>query len=183
VKFCSSCSTPVTLRIPEGDNRERFCCVACGVVHYQNPKLVLGTVPVWGDQVLLCRRAIEPRHGFWTLPAGFMENGETTEEGASRETAEEAGARIELQSLYSVIDVPHVDQVHLFFRARLLDLAFDPGPESLEVGLFSEEQIPWSQLAFRTVEQTLRWYFDDRRTGVFGVRLTSIRRERPRTAA
>ncbi len=183
MKFCPSCSTPVVLRVPDGDNRERFCCTACGGIHYQNPKLVLGTVPVWGDQVLLCRRAIEPRYGFWTLPAGFMENGETTEEGASRETAEEAGARIELESLYSVIDVPHVDQVHLFFRARLLDVAFDPGPESLEVQLFSEAQIPWGQLAFRTVEQTLRWYFDDRRSGVFALRSTSIRRERPRPTA
>jgi ADP-ribose pyrophosphatase YjhB (NUDIX family) len=170
------------VRVPEGDNRERHCCISCGAIHYQNPKLVLGTLPVWGEQVLLCRRAIEPRHGFWTLPAGFMENGETTAEGASRETAEEAGAHIELGALYSVIDVPHVDQVHMFFHARLIDLSFDPGPESLEVRLFAESEIPWDQIAFRTVEQTLRWYFDDRRTGSFGLRSTSIRRARPQAA-
>jgi ADP-ribose pyrophosphatase YjhB (NUDIX family) len=166
----------VSLRVPDGDNRDRFCCDACGTIHYQNPKLVLGTVPTWGDQVLLCRRAIEPRYGFWTLPAGFMENGETTAEGAARETAEEAGAQIEMGALYSVIDVPHVDQVHLFFQARVIDLRFDPGPESLEVRLFTEADIPWDQLAFRTVEQTLRWYFEDRQAGAFGLRTTSIRR-------
>ncbi len=182
MKYCSNCSTPITVKVPDGDNRERHCCVSCGAIHYQNPKLVLGTLPVWGEQVLLCRRAIEPRYGFWTLPAGFMENGETTEEGASRETAEEAGARIQLGALYSVIDVPHVDQVHMFFHARLIDLEFDPGPESLEVRLFDETEIPWEQIAFRTVEQTLRWYFEDRRTGEFGLRSASIRRARPHAA-
>ncbi len=182
MKYCSNCSTPITVKVPDGDNRERHCCVSCGAIHYQNPKLVLGTLPVWGEQVLLCRRAIEPRYGFWTLPAGFMENGETTEEGASRETAEEAGARIQLGALYSIIDVPHVDQVHMFFHARLMDLEFDPGPESLEVRLFDETGIPWEQIAFRTVEQTLRWYFEDRRAGAFGLRSTSIRRARPHAA-
>ncbi len=142
---------------------------------------MLGTIPVWGDQVLLCKRAIEPRYGFWTLPAGFMENGESTEEGAARETAEEAGAHIELGSLYSVLDIPHVDQVHLFFHAKLIDTEFDPGPESLEVRLFSEADIPWESLAFRTVEQTLRWFFDDRRQGSFPVRRSAIR-YRPKTA-
>lgn len=168
--------------IPSGDNRERFCCAQCGAIHYQNPNLVLGTIPVWEDKVLLCRRAIEPRYGFWTLPAGFMENGETTEEGAARETAEEAGAHIELGTLYSIIDLPHVHQVHLFFQARLLDLDFDPGPESLEVGLFGEPDIPWQSLAFRTVEHTLRWYFEDRRTGSLGLRTGAIRHA-PRTTA
>jgi len=175
VKHCSSCAGLLTQEIPAGDNRLRYCCKHCGAIHYQNPKLVLGTIPVWGDQVLLCRRAIEPRYGYWTLPAGFMENGETTEEGAARETAEEAGARIELGPLYSVLDIPHVDQVHMFFRARLLDVQFDPGPESLEAQLFSEADIPWESLAFRTVEQTLRWYFEDRRGGSFGVRTQAIR--------
>ncbi len=174
MKYCSACGKPVSLSIPAGDNRERFCCSACGSIHYQNPKLVLGTIPVWGDQVLLCRRAIEPRYGFWTLPAGFMENGESTGEGATRETSEEAGAHIELGPLYSVIDVPHVDQVHLFFRARLLDTNFDPGPESLEVQLFSEADIPWANLAFRTVEQTLKWFFEDRRAEAFPLRTSAI---------
>ncbi len=182
MKYCSNCSTSITLRVPAGDNRERHCCESCGTIHYQNPKLVLGTLPVWGEHVLLCRRAIEPRYGLWTLPAGFMENGETTEEGARRETVEEAGAHIELGALYSVIDVPHVDQVHLFFHARLLDLDFDPGPESLEVQLFTESEVPWDLLAFRTVEQTLRWFFEDRRAGGrYGVRSTSIRRSVPRS--
>ena len=181
VKHCSACGSLVTQEIPPGDNRHRYCCGQCGAIHYQNPKLVLGTVPVWGEQVLLCRRAIEPRYGLWTLPAGFMENGETTEEGAARETAEEAGARIELGPLYSVLDIPHVDQVHMFFHARLLDTQFDPGPESLEARLFSEADIPWELLAFRTVEQMLRWFFEDRRTGLFGLRTQAIRYQpRPR---
>jgi ADP-ribose pyrophosphatase YjhB (NUDIX family) len=150
------------------------------MIHYQNPRAVVGTVPVMGQQVLLCKRAIEPRYGFWTLPAGFMENGETTGEGASRETLEEAGAKVELQGLYSVIDVPHVDQIHLFFRARLLNTDFDPGTESLEVKLFNESEIPWDDLAFRTVAQTLRWYFEDRATSApaYALRTTSLRFDR-----
>lgn len=175
MKHCSACGHTVSLAIPPGDNRERYCCVSCSTVHYQNPNMVLGTVTTWEDKVLLCRRAIEPRYGFWTLPAGFMENGETTGEGAERETAEEAGARIELGPLYSVLDVPHVHQVHLFFRARLLDPQFEPGPESLEAKLFSEADIPWSSIAFRTVEQTLRWYFEDCRRGQFALRTGAIR--------
>ncbi len=150
------------------------------MIHYQNPRAVVGTLPVTGQQVLLCKRAIEPRYGFWTLPAGFMENGETTGEGASRETLEEAGARVELQALYSVIDVPHVDQIHLFFRARLLNTDFDPGTESLEVRLFNESEIPWDDLAFRTVAQTLRWYFEDRAASApaYALRTTSLRFDR-----
>lgn len=175
MKHCSACGHKVSLVIPPGDNRERFCCGSCNTVHYQNPNMVLGTVTAWEDKVLLCRRAIEPRYGFWTLPAGFMENGETTGEGAERETAEEAGARIELGPLYSVLDVPHVHQVHLFFRARLIDPNFEPGPESLEAKLFSEADIPWGDIAFRTVEQTLRWYFEDCRRGQFDLRTGAIR--------
>lgn len=180
MKFCSNCAQPVNFAIPPGDNRPRHCCPACGSIHYQNPRAVVGTLPVIGERVLLCKRAIEPRYGYWTLPAGFMENGETTSEGAVRETAEEAGASIELQNLYSVIDVPHVDQIHMFFRARLLDERFDPGTESLEVRLFSECEIPWDQIAFRTVGQTLRWFFEDRAAGraEYPLRTTSIRFER-----
>ena len=173
-RFCSACGAPVIRRVPAGDSRERDCCDACGAVHYMNPRPVVGTIPVWDDRILLCRRAIEPRHGFWTLPAGFMEVGETTGEGALRETIEEAGARIELGPLFSVIDVPHVEQVHMFFRARLLDLAFAPGQESLEVRLFTESEIPWDQLAFRTVSATLRLYFADRTRAVFGTHHQSI---------
>jgi ADP-ribose pyrophosphatase YjhB (NUDIX family) len=174
MKFCSACGQPVALVVPPGDNRPRHCCAACGTIHYQNPRLILGTIPVWGSRVLLCRRAIEPRYGFWTLPAGFMENGETLGEGATRETTEEAGAHIALGDLFSVIDVPHVEQVHLFFRARLLDTDFDPGPESLEVQLFDEHEIPWDALAFRTVSQTLRWFFADREQGQFALHSSAI---------
>ncbi len=163
MNFCSDCGQPVSLVIPPDDTRLRHVCGHCGIVHYQNPKMVVGSIPFWhaGDSVLLCRRAIEPRYGYWTLPAGFMENSETTEEAASRETMEEAGARIELQGLFSLLNVPHVHQVHLFYRARLLDLDYLAGTESLEVKLFREDDIPWDELAFPTVSQTLRLFFDD----------------------
>lgn len=167
-RFCSICGQPVTQRVPEGDSRERDCCTSCGAIHYVNPRPVVGTIPVWKDQVLLCKRAIEPRLGYWTLPAGFMEIGETTGAGALRETLEEAGARITLGPLYTMIDVPHAEQVHIFFRAQLLDLDFHAGEESLEVRLFKEEQIPWHDLAFRTVATTLELFFADRARGEFG---------------
>lgn len=133
-----------------------------------NPKLVVGAIPEWDDRILLCRRAIEPRHGFWTLPAGFMENAETTAAAAARETLEEACARISVGEMFTLINVPHISQVHIVYRARLLDLDFAPGDESLEVGLFSEEEIPWDRIAFRTIALTLRHYFEDRRSGRFG---------------
>lgn len=167
MKYCSACGAPVRHRIPSGDNRHRYVCDACGAIHYQNPRMVVGCLPEWQDKVLLCRRAIEPRLGLWTLPAGFMENGETTAEGAIRETLEEAGARVELLGLYSLINVPDISQVYLLFRARLLDLDFAPGEESLEVALFDEAHIPWQELAFRTVHTTLEHYFADRRRGEF----------------
>ncbi len=165
MKYCSQCGALVSHRIPSGDNRHRYVCDACGTIHYENPRMVVGCLPYWGDKVLLCRRAIEPRYGLWTLPAGFMENGETTAEGALRETLEEAGARVEIDDLYTLINVPDIDQVYLLFRARLLDLDFAAGEESLEVALFDEASIPWDQIAFRTVKKTLEHYFDDRRAG------------------
>jgi ADP-ribose pyrophosphatase YjhB (NUDIX family) len=165
MKFCSECASPVSLTIPPDDNRQRYVCTACGMVHYQNPKLVIGSIPVWEHdgqtKILLCKRAIEPRYGYWTLPAGFMENAETTTDAAMRETFEEAGAQIELHELFSLLNVPHVHQVHLFYRATLLDLEYAPGIESLEVRLFSEEEIPWDDIAFPTVAHTLRFFFDD----------------------
>lgn len=167
-RYCSACGAALTRRVPSGDLRERDCCDICGAIHYVNPRPVVGTIPVWDQHVLLCRRAIEPRHGFWTLPAGFMEVGESTLEGALRETQEEAGARIEMGPLFSVFDVPHVEQVHIFFRARLLDLDFAPGEESLEVKLFTEAQIPWSDLAFGTVSTALRLFFADQARASFG---------------
>jgi len=168
MKFCSNCGAPVALQIPPGDNLPRYVCTACGTVHYQNPKMVIGCIPEWQGEVLLCRRAIEPRSGLWTLPAGFMENGETVAQAALRETLEEAHARVELTDMFSVLSVPHVNQVHIFYRARLLDREFRPGAESLDVQLFPEGDIPWQQLAFRTISTTLRYYYADRKAGVFG---------------
>jgi len=140
---------------------------------------VVGTIPVWGERVLLCKRAIEPRYGKWTLPAGFMEVGENTAQGAERETTEEAGARVRLGPLFTMLDVPHVEQVHIFFRADLLDLDFAPGYESLEVRLFAENEIPWDEIAFRTVSTTLQLFFEDRRTGHFGIHTREIAPARP----
>jgi len=174
VKHCRACGSPTLYEVPPDDNRERAVCRACHTIHYENPLNVVGTVPVWGEQVLLCRRNIEPRHGFWTLPAGFMELGETTEEGAIRETVEEAGAHFELQGLFSVLSVPRVGQVHMYFRARLLNTDFDPGPETIEARLFNEDEVPWDELAFRTVRDTLRYYFADRREGRFAVHCASV---------
>ena len=154
--------------MPPGDSLPRDVCDACGSIHYVNPKLVLGAIPEWNGLLLLCRRAIEPRYGYWTLPAGFMENDETAAEAALRETLEEAGARIELQAPFSMISVPRVNQVHVFYRARLLDLEFKPGVESLEVALFEEAKMPWQEIAFRTVGATLRHWFADRDRGTFG---------------
>lgn len=166
-KHCPSCGTAVEHRIPADDNRERAVCPACAAIHYQNPLNVVGTLPVWeaDGRVLLCRRAIEPRHGLWTLPAGFMELGETTAEGALRETLEEAGADVEMGRLYTVLNVVRVGQVHLFYRARLRSPVFNPGPESLEARLFAEADIPWDEIAFKTTRETLRCFFEDRRRG------------------
>ena len=174
MKFCSNCASPVVQRVPPGDSLPRFVCDQCGEIHYQNPKVVVGTLPEWEGRVLLCRRAIEPRYGYWTLPAGFMENGETVAEGAARETLEEAGARIELTAPFSMISVPRVNQVHVFYRARLLDLEFRPGAETLEVALFEEAEVPWKDLAFRTVSLTLENWFADRRAGRFDFHTAEI---------
>ncbi|MGY4828692.1 NUDIX hydrolase [Sphaerotilaceae bacterium SBD11-9] len=173
-KHCKACGSPVQYSMPADDNRERATCTACGTIHYENPLNVVGTLPVWKDKVLLCRRNIEPRYGFWTLPAGFMELGETTEQGAIRETTEEAGARVELQGLYTLLNVVRVGQLHLFYRARLLDTDFAPGPETIEAQLFAEDEIPWDDLAFRTVRETLRCFFEDRRLGQFSLHCADI---------
>lgn len=168
MKFCSECGAPTELRQPQGDNRIRHVCSACSTVHYQNPKLVVGAIPEWEDgRILLCLRAIEPRYGYWTLPAGFMENGETVAEAAARETLEEANARVEINELYSFYNLAFTSHVHLLFRARLLDLDFSPGEESLEVRLFAEHEIPWEDMAFRTVRHTLQRYFAERKQGKF----------------
>ncbi|MGA7594098.1 MAG: NUDIX hydrolase [Gallionella sp.] len=174
MKYCSLCGAPVELRIPPYDNRMRHVCTRCGEVHYQNPKLIVGALAEWQDKVLMCRRAIEPRHGLWTLPAGFMENGETIAEAAARETLEEANARIAIGDLYSMYSLPHINQVHILFRARLLDLDFGPGQESLEVKLFSKEEIPWDDIAFRAVRFSLEHYFAERGSGKFSLHIGEL---------
>jgi ADP-ribose pyrophosphatase YjhB (NUDIX family) len=170
IKHCRNCGAGVVYRVPDdGDTRERAVCPACDTIHYENPLNVVGTVPYWGDRVLLCKRNIEPRWGKWTLPAGFMELGETSAEGAARETLEEAGAQIAMEGLITVLSVPRVSQVHLYYRARLLSEEFHPGHETIEARLFTESEIPWDELAFRTVKETLVRYFEDRRKGSFEV--------------
>ncbi|MCC6209848.1 MAG: NUDIX hydrolase [Burkholderiales bacterium] len=172
MKYCANCGATLARRVPPGDSLLRDVCDACGSIHYVNPKMVLGAIPVWEEggqaRMLLCRRAIEPRYGYWTLPAGFMENDETAGEAAVRETLEEAGARIELQGAFSMISVPRVNQVHVFYRARLLDLDFRPGVETIEIALFEEERLPWKDIAFRTVALTLKRWYADRAKGAFG---------------
>jgi ADP-ribose pyrophosphatase YjhB (NUDIX family) len=181
VNFCSHCgSGDLHWTVPAGDNRPRHVCPACDTVFYQNPKIVAGCIPEWEDTVLLCKRAIEPRHGYWTLPAGFMENAETTLEAAVRETLEEANARVEITDLYTVFNIPHTDQVYMMFRGKLTDLDFSPGEESLECGLYREHEIPWDELAFPTIVHTLKFYFEDRKRGEFPLRSGDIIREKNR---
>jgi ADP-ribose pyrophosphatase YjhB (NUDIX family) len=174
MNFCSHCGQPVTVRVPAGDNRPRHVCTACGAVHYQNPRIVAGCVPEYGGRILLCRRAIEPRRGYWTIPAGFMENGETTQEAARRESVEEAMAEVDIGSLLAVVHVLHADQVHVMFRATLPKPAFGAGEESLEVVLFDEHELPWQDIAFRSVDFALRRYLEDRRAGVDRHHFTAI---------
>ena len=176
MNFCSQCSAPVVWRIPLNDNRCRFVCDTCGAIHYQNPRIVAGCVPIWNDRVLLCRRAIEPRRGCWTLPAGFMENGETTAEGAQRETREEAGAEVVIERLFTYINIPRIDQVYVMFIATLISPEHAPGAESLETGLYLEAQIPWDRIAFPAVDITLRQFFCDRRNNVSTTHLLTVDR-------
>ena len=174
IRHCRACGGATHYLVPPDDNRDRAVCTVCGTVHYENPINVVGTLPVWHDQVLLCRRNIEPRYGYWTLPAGFMEFGETTAQGALRETVEEAGAHVEMQGLYTVLNVVHAGQVHFFYLARLTDTVFAPGHETIEAQLFSEADVPWDALAFRTVRLTLQRYFADRPGGRFDVHVADV---------
>ncbi|MCB1857294.1 MAG: NUDIX hydrolase [Gammaproteobacteria bacterium] len=176
MKYCSQCGSVVILSIPPGDNRPRHVCTHCNLVHYQNPRIVTGLIPEWQDKVLLCRRAIEPRRGLWTLPAGFMENGESAHEGAAREALEEAHARVRVGALYTLFNLPYINQVYMIFRGKLLDLHYQPGDESLEVELFEQQQVPWGQLAFRVVQETLSLYFQDRERGCYTPRSGTIER-------
>ncbi len=174
VNYCSRCGAPVSKQIPPGDDRERFVCPGCGTIHYQNPKIVTCCVPVFEDRVLLCRRAIEPRRGLWTLPGGYLETGETVFDGAARETWEEARARVDGHGLYTVFNLPHISQVYMFYRAHLIGGRYGIGDETLETRLFREPDIPWNELAFPVISKTLAHYFRDRSRGVFPVRVEDI---------
>lgn len=176
MKFCTSCGSSVVLQIPAGDDRERFVCSSCEFIHYINPRIIVGCVAIHEGRVLLCKRAIEPRKNYWTLPAGFMENGETTPEGAARETWEEARGRVSNMELYRVFDVPSISQVYMFYRCDLDDGAYGVGPESLESGLYGQADIPWDDIAFPVVMETLKEYFVDARQGHFPVRVSTVQR-------
>ncbi len=165
----------MSFKVPEGDNRERHVCDSCGVIHYINPRIIAGTLPVYEGKILLCRRAIEPRKGYWTLPAGFMENGETSSQAAARETIEEAEAEVNLQGLYTVFNLPHISQVYMFYRAELIDGKYGVGEESLDTQLFEEQEIPWDELAFPTIHRTLKHYFEDRKSDHYPVRTEDLR--------
>jgi ADP-ribose pyrophosphatase YjhB (NUDIX family) len=162
MKFCSQCGGALSYRIPPGDDRPRYVCNACGTVHYENPKVVVGCIPVWKEKILLCRRAIEPGHGKWTLPAGYLENGETAEQGAVRETFEEAGSRVEIVAPYALFSLTFADHIYFMFHARMLSPHLAPGKESLSARLFSEPEIPWSEIAFKVISETLRHFLRDR---------------------
>jgi len=173
MKYCSYCgSSHLAREVPKGDTLPRLICQDCHTIHYQNPKIVAGCLAEWEDQVLLCQRAISPSYGLWTLPAGFMENHESLEQAAVRETWEEAQASVVAASLYVVISLPHINQVYMMFRAQLRELSFSPGYESLSVQLFRQQELPWQQLAFPVIHQTLIYYFQDRAAGHFPVHVS-----------
>ncbi|MGH7233301.1 MAG: NUDIX hydrolase [Nitrospiraceae bacterium] len=174
MKYCCQCGASVSLKVPAGDLLPRFVCDTCDTIHYQNPKIVVGCLPEWEDQILLCRRAIDPRIGFWTFPAGFMEKGESAEQAAARETLEEAQADVEITSLYGVFSLPHISQVYLVFRGVLRRPAFGAGSESLETQLFLPDKIPWDALAFPVIRHTLTRYVSDKSQGKFEVQLGVI---------
>jgi ADP-ribose pyrophosphatase YjhB (NUDIX family) len=167
IKYCSNCGKPTVTITPQGDDHHRQMCRVCDIIHYENPKVVVGCIPQWEEKVLLCLRAIEPRYGKWTLPAGFLEIGETVSEGAKRETLEEACAQVEDLIAYALFNLSFIGQIYIMFRAHLINLDYKPGLESLSVALFSENEIPWDNLAFPVVEKTLKKYFKDRKTGNF----------------
>ncbi len=178
MNFCSQCGQPVVSAIPDGDSRPRYVCPACAAIHYQNPKVVVGCVPEHAGRILLCRRAIEPRKGYWTVPAGFMEIGESLPDAAVRETWEEARARVEIGELFSVVDVIQAAQVHVFFTARMPDPAHAAGEESLETRLFLPGELPWKEIAFPSVQIALEQYLGRRPDGPNGTHVTTAPRRR-----
>lgn len=174
MNFCSDCGARVELIIPEGDHLPRHVCLTCNKIHYHNPRIVAGAIPEWQGKLLLCRRAIEPRYGYWTLPAGFMENNETTAAAAVRETYEEACADVKIDGLYTIFSMPHASQVYMLFRATLKNPKFAPGAESLEAALVEPSEIPWRELAFPAVHESLRLYVNECEQGRFGVHVGHI---------
>ncbi|MGY8813511.1 MAG: NUDIX hydrolase [Gammaproteobacteria bacterium] len=176
MNYCNNCGAKVELKIPDDDNRHRHVCVTCNTIHYQNPKIVVGCIPEWQDQILLCKRAIEPQYGLWTLPAGFMENGESTLQAALRETWEEANTTVKILDLYMVVNLPQVNQVYMMYRSSMTDKIYASGSESLEVDLYKEENIPWELLAFPVIRETLKYYYKDRKQGEFRIRTGEILR-------
>lgn len=180
MNFCNQCGAKVEFRIPPGDQLPRHICDSCGTIHYENPRIVVGCVPDYQGKILLCRRGIEPRRGFWTVPAGFMENGETLQQGAARETWEEALAKVEIGSLLSIVHVLHAHQVHVFFRAILKEPQFGAGPESLEATLMDPKDIPWADIAFPSTVYSLERYLEDRAAGREEHYFTELDRRLPR---
>ena len=174
MNYCTQCGARVELKIPDGDNLPRHICISCEYIHYSNPKIVAGCIIEWENKILLCKRAIEPRYGLWTLPAGFMENNETVEQAALRESLEEANANIETIGLYCLFNIPYISQVYIMYRAKLLDMNFHPGAESLEVELFEESQIPWDEIAFPVITETLKRYYDDRKRGEYQLQIGDL---------
>jgi ADP-ribose pyrophosphatase YjhB (NUDIX family) len=174
MKFCGNCGQQTTEQIPLGDHQVRRVCNACGHIHYVNPKVICGALALHEQKVLLCRRAIEPRYGLWTLPAGYMELFETMEQGAARETREEAEAEVHIEQLYCMYNIPRIGQIYVLFKAELIDGQFGAGDETIESRLFSEDEIPWSELAFPSVERTLRHYFADRQKQHFPMHLETL---------
>ncbi|RLA18191.1 MAG: NUDIX hydrolase [Gammaproteobacteria bacterium] len=176
MKYCSSCGALVTHKIPDGDNRHRHICGACDEIHYKNPNIVVGVIAEWQEKIILCRRAIEPRIGYWTMPSGYLENEESTEEGAQREAEEEAGIDVKMGELLTVINIPQIGQVHMIYLGQLRSPRFQAGIESLEVQLLAEADIPWDQLAFPTVKLALQHFFADRQTGQFKLHSEVLRK-------
>ena len=174
MKFCSNCASEIRIAIPEEDTLPRHICDNCDIIFYQNPKIITGCLAVHQDKVLLCKRAIEPRKGYWTLPAGFMENNESTEEGALRETLEEANAHVRISHLYTMTSIVHVNQVQLIYLAHMDKAEYAPSNESLEVELFSEKDIPWDELAFPTIKSALTFYFEDRKRNTYPLRERTV---------
>ena len=174
MNFCSKCGQPTTTATPLGDHQVREVCTACKTIHYVNPKVICGAIAIWEDKVLLCRRAIEPRYGLWTLPAGYMELFETMEDGAARETWEEAEAKVEIEHIYCMYNIPRIGQIYSLFKAKLIDGKFGAGEETIESRLFEEHEIPWDELAFPSVKATLEHYFRDRKNNHFPVHLDTL---------